>query len=59
MEDALVRECRSVVVSKSPLRVVGWSPPKSGELPETMEDDEWENVSQSEFVDGTMVNVFF
>lgn len=54
-----MRECRSVVVAKSPLRIVCWSPPKSDTLPEEVGADEWEGTKQTEFVDGTMVNAFF
>lgn len=56
MDDPLVRECRSLVVQKSPLRLVAYSPGKSEELGD---DVDWSSLSQSEFIDGTMINVFW
>ena len=61
MKDPDVRKCRGLIIRKSDNKVVCIPPQKSDNINEFLNDvdENWGSVEVEEFVDGTMINIFY
>lgn len=59
MTDLLVQKCRGLVGKIEDLSLVCLPPTKSQKLESFVEASSWEKIEQEEFVDGTMINMFY
>ena len=61
MKDPDVRKCRGLIIRKSDNKVVCIPPQKSENINEFLNDvdENWGSVEVEEFVDGTMINIFY
>ena len=64
LNDNFTRYCRGLIIEKESRRIVCCPPEKSSNftnlIPLIMEhDNKWENVTIENFIDGTMINVFY
>ena len=61
MKDSDVKKCRGLIMRKSDNKVVCIPPPKSENINEFLNDvdENWGDVEVEEFIDGTMINIFY
>lgn len=59
MSDPLVRKCRGIVARTTDLKAVCVPPFKSEKLENFTKDIFWNEIAIEEFVDGTMINMFY
>ena len=59
MTDPLVQKCRGLVGKTDDLSLICLPPVKSQKLESFVENVQWDTIEQEEFVDGTMINMFY